>query len=418
MDATTVFFSSIELVLYYAIYYVFDSIVYFHRLKRIYPSILFFLLYVGFLMVVPEKSAGQVLMQWTCIFCAYVCTFEGKLLEKLRDVSVAFGIITIPLTFVSFLFRSTRVLATFDTTHSTSLLSKIVFFAVLCLLSWGIKLRGKRDTTLFEQRLMNFSVYFILVFSVIAYAALTLLDYLNDLYMKRRSVVFFVGLSYFSVAMLLILSVFYQRIGKRLREQNQVVKEISSMEYEYYEAVKKRNEETRGYRHDMINHLLCVNALAEDERFFEVSEYIKDLLEELKDIREMVYETGNSTVDILTNFYFSNLPDVVQRTISGRWDVCIPPSKLCSIYSNLLKNAVEELQNATEKAYISVRLQQSDKVAVMIIENSKAGYKVTKEGTEHGYGISNVKKALAGIGGVLEIYDNRDSFVAKVVIPL
>ena len=49
----------------------------------------------------------------------------------------------------------------------------------------------------------------------------------------------------------------------------------------------EKEEETRKYRHDMNNHLMCLSALAEAENIPEIRDYLSNLQNQFRSVNEI-----------------------------------------------------------------------------------------------------------------------------------
>ncbi|MGN1145878.1 MAG: GHKL domain-containing protein, partial [Acetatifactor sp.] len=128
--------------------------------------------------------------------------------------------------------------------------------------------------------------------------------------------------------------------------------------------------------------------------------------------------------DILTNYYISLLPETVSVKVSGRATIVIDEMRLCTIYSNLLQNAVEELLRiqGDKASLLEISFQKGEKFFRIVIKNSLSEQQTdvaeleTKKTDKrnHGIGLQNVRRAVETIGGRLEIKKKNDYFEAVV----
>ena len=111
----------------------------------------------------------------------------------------------------------------------------------------------------------------------------------------------------------------------------------------YYEMLLQKEEETRKYRHDITNHLMCLKALADDKKTELVSHYIETLQKDMQQIQNKNYDTGNLILDILLNYHTGRIRKKTQVRVIGKCNDAIPIDEvdLCCIFANLFQNAVE-----------------------------------------------------------------------------
>lgn len=239
------------------------------------------------------------------------------------------------------------------------------------------------------------------------------------------------AISYISICLLGVCAIYLKRTNEKIEQmmQNQIL--LKDMQKRYYDALLEKEEDTRKYRHDMVNHLMFLKHLADDKEWSELKEYLCKLQEEMDFISKKCYATGNKVIDVMTNYYTSLLPANVTVKVSGKAEVCIDEIKLCTIYVNLLQNAVEELlrMQGDQSAFLEISIGKGEKFLQIIIRNSVIEEQVGRNTNEraifetkkkdkknHGIGLQNVQKAVDDIGGKLEIKRNVEFF--EVIVTL
>ena len=119
---------------------------------------------------------------------------------------------------------------------------------------------------------------------------------------------------------------------------------MKDMQKKYYDTLLERENDTRKFRHDMSNHLICLENLAREDNLEALRKYLGQMREQMQEIQKKSYSVGNDILNILTNHYVSLLDDNTRVTVSGFIHTGTDEMKLCTIYANLLQNAVEELE--------------------------------------------------------------------------
>lgn len=240
---------------------------------------------------------------------------------------------------------------------------------------------------------------------------------------------FLCALSYICIGVLGIFVLYVRGTNRKMKEmlQNEVM--LKDMQKHYYEALLEKEEDTRRYRHDMGNHLLCLSSLAYQENVDELKIYLDNIQEQMQVIQKKSYVTGNQILDVLTNYYLEPLQDAKIK-VSGHVTekLEIDNVSLCTIYANLLKNAVEELNRSKkEEKFLNIKFIQGSEYFRMIIQNSlsvesskKQKMLVTEKSDKknHGIGLRNVKRTIEENGGKLEINHNKDCFAVEVTLKM
>ena len=148
------------------------------------------------------------------------------------------------------------------------------------------------------------------------------------------------------------------------------------------------------------------------------------------EIQKRCYFTGNEIVDAITNYYVPQLEEDIMVKVSGSIELDLDELRLCTIYANLLKNAIEELEREKgENRFLYIKFSQGKRYVQILIENSlsdaqrkqelKAILKSKKKDkSNHGMGLLNVKRAVEEMGGMLEVRKSEKSFLTEVNLPV
>jgi|GEM_PF-2743050 len=192
----------------------------------------------------------------------------------------------------------------------------------------------------------------------------------------------------------------------------------------YYESLLQREEETKAFRHDLQNHLLCMRHLGEEGDFEGLKKYLDELALQSEKIKFQNL-CGNATVNVLLREIQKQFPKV-----QCQWEGRIPDAlrmsqmDLCTVFSNVLKNAFESA-DACEDKYVAVKAEFFNRAMVLRIKNSvknlvveeRGRLKTHKKEAGHGYGVSNVKSVLEQYDGSYEYEVSGDCFTTEIFIP-
>ena len=219
--------------------------------------------------------------------------------------------------------------------------------------------------------------------------------------------------------------------SEKIRQLIQLEEELKKMKSEYEERLLEVENNIRIYQHDMENHLICLMELAYEENANRVMNYVKELKNDFVDRKKQFYQTGNFIVDVLLNHYVSLLSDDVKKDVKGKWiqDLDVTEVELCSVFSNLMQNAVEALiKPITNKKYLEIKFVQGKTYAKLEIKNSlerlpeqdRQGNLIsTKEDRKkHVIGLMNVRRIVEKNGGKFEIEMTKEEFKSIVILKL
>ncbi len=236
---------------------------------------------------------------------------------------------------------------------------------------------------------------------------------------------FVVSIAYISLCMLCWLLVYFRNQHEQKTREIELKRMLMEEQKSYYQTLLKKEDDTRRFRHDIENHLLCLDELAGQGDIARLKQYLHNMSGQIKKIRNMLYTTGNTFVDVILNDKIEQLEKEATITVRG----IFPPKlnllemDICTIFSNLFQNAVEEI-NQQEEGWLKVVVQSGKQYTEIVIQNSARGeitldknglpYTVKDNKKNHGLGLQNVKAAVEKNNGRLIIYSKRDSFEVKI----
>ena len=186
------------------------------------------------------------------------------------------------------------------------------------------------------------------------------------------------------------------------------------------------DQEQKKLIHDINGHLSVLYEIINNHNHDEALNYIKQLIEPVSS-HELTAWTGNEIVDYILNAYQKKaVCENARMEIDSDYVLFVGKSShdLCTIFSNLLDNALEAIKRKTsgeKKIDISIR-QFGDMILVQIVNSvsdtpkMKDGKLVTTKSsaTHHGIGIKSVQDAVARYDGLFTFRYDIDHFVAEI----
>ena len=227
---------------------------------------------------------------------------------------------------------------------------------------------------------------------------------------------------YFMIQFLYFKNVSYIREKEQL-DKIQIVQ--LQRQLEFYQEKLRDEERVRSIYHDMKNHLLV---LERQNRSPETAEMIEKLQQEVAMYEDYVH-TGNAILDIIVkekaeyarekHIVFSIAADLNGMDFMESLDVS-------TIFGNGLDNAVEASEKLPEEQrVILVKAGKIHHFFSVLIENNcveenkeKKNCTAKQDDFLHGFGISNMEKAVKKYGGQLLTKCNNGKFTLKILIPI
>lgn len=306
---------------------------------------------------------------------------------------------------------------------ATVLLTKILYFFV------GKILNG----LLFERKnLVNWQWIVIgcsLVFSTVAGKTLITLsrDFPGIQMQEQKLMLLCVSCIWL---MCLIMYFVVQQMSKdnQTKLEYELMKEKEKYSKESMEIIKRSNEELREFKHDLKNYLLPLQEAMETMPQSEMAKVWEKINQKIEDVQTLI-QTGNSYVDSMINTKItlarSEKVDV-KCTILSKMEG-IDDLEFCSVFGNLMDNAIEAERKVTEKKEIIIsveeqmgylRLEIQNKIEKSVLNENSSLNTTKKDTSSHGIGHKSVKRTMQKVGGALKYYETGDLFGAEAVFPI
>ena len=306
---------------------------------------------------------------------------------------------------------------------ATVLLTKILYFFV------GKILNG----LLFERKnLVNWQWIVIgcsLVFSTVAGKTLITLsrDFPGIQMQEQKLMLLCVSCIWL---MCLIMYFVVQQMSKdnQTKLEYELMKEKEKYSKESMEIIKRSNEELREFKHDLKNYLLPLQEAMETMPQSEMAKVWEKINQKIEDVQTLI-QTGNSYVDSMINTKItlarSEKVDV-KCTILSKMEG-IDDLEFCSVFGNLMDNAIEAERKVTEKKEIIIfveekmgylRLEIQNKIEKSVLNENSSLNTTKKDTSSHGIGHKSIKRTMQKVGGALKYYETGDLFCAEAVFPI
>ena len=377
----------------------------------------------GVYTIVPLLLGSENFFIYIVICTVIYLMCEGKAIEKLSQILIllcGFGGLD---EIIGILERHW-----FDIYQHRGLLEASIVLVALVILD-QIQARkkkiGKYAITFIKEKILI--IVMIMVFLLLL--VITGLVYAEE-YTLRDNLKFIIDficfLAFIGMIILLLFIIYIKKVNEDMYNLVITERSLKDMQERYYKELLNREEETRRYRHDMQNHLLCLSQYMKNESYSEAMEYIVKLQEPLTTIQKRCYITGNDLLDIFLNNYFLPLEEVKVDI----WGACsndflIDDVDFCIIFSNLIQNAAEAvLRQKDGQKYIRVIFKQKAEYGEITIQNSigsdveevKIGSTIKSDDSSHGIGLKNVADTIQKNKGHFEFKTKEEEFCAKVLL--
>lgn len=186
------------------------------------------------------------------------------------------------------------------------------------------------------------------------------------------------------------------------------------------------DEHRRRLRHDMNAHMLALDAMVEREEWGMLREYLGQMKERFGEAAVNKY-TMFSAVDAIIDEWYSR---AMKCHVEWSWEGTLKASdrvtvfELCTVFSNLLSNAVEAIEKIDGESKIEVRVSDFQGEIVLSVGNtcgvegiSQSRPITTKKDKEfHGLGLKNVEEIVKKHEGSIDYEMKEGWFQVDIVL--
>lgn len=377
--------------------------------------------WLNLLLHLAPDIGGNALYYGLITFGFYLFLFNGGIVKKLfLTVLIHCGF---PITF--YIFIPFAHYFFYDEAKIFVLSLQILEFANLLICAVGIEFIGKKFLNLRRELPFDYTIYLtaVILFVYIAiYSAYDRVLVLNGGHITLPVALISVA---FAISGIVIVTVAIFAVD---RQVNVSLKEqLHVMQAENFKSRELEWRKFSGFRHDIKNHLICLNNLLESQKTEQAFSYLHNLIDTVKQSESPV-QTGNDYADALLSEKYA---EAVAAKIAVSLEMAIPPQgfvdpvDLCCILSNAFDNAIAACNRLTEgEKWITARAFIKQGQLVIAIKNSKPpcvsvvnGEVLPKQITaDHGLGLDTVKAVVKKYGGILDLSAD-DDFSFSVLLP-
>lgn len=196
-------------------------------------------------------------------------------------------------------------------------------------------------------------------------------------------------------------------------------------QYAYHLDKQKTEERVRAIYHDMKNHLLILEAHPQSPETRASAQALRAQIAAYEDF----VHTGNDFLDVI-------LRDKAERAREKKIPFLVTvshfdqahfltPLDISTIFGNALDNAIEASEKLAEEARL-IELQVSTRRGLLAIhventmqpEEAQPTRTTKDDAFLHGFGLTNIRKAVEHYGGAMDTRTERGRFHLDIAIPL
>ena len=200
---------------------------------------------------------------------------------------------------------------------------------------------------------------------------------------------------------------------------------------DYYRELIAHEEKMRIIKHDIKNHLICIQGFLSYNKIKDAENYIAEIINYMADT-DYIIRTGNNIADIILN---AKSKQIEENNIKFDCTIIMPilhninDFDLCIILGNAIDNAIEgcnrikdqnilkniSVKSAVDKGYLLIEIKNTYDNKIKRINGKFYTEKANK--LNHGYGLKNISDTLKKYNGMYEIYTEDKFFKLLIMIP-
>ncbi len=378
------------------------SVVIFFVKNSFFKLVLYLVSVVGmFLGIYKEQIAKLVIFSlWISFIISLLDTMSMTLVDIISDISK------------------------YNITMVEDVVVSCVSLLVVSVLSFVINNKNKVDIKHISYKEL---VVFTIVAVIDAFVAVLISSFIDEQSIDKIS--YLVALSmvvvgiYIQLAFVIIL--FTQKT--MLSEQKQVIENYLNAQKNHYEYLENKERETKKFRHDLRSHMQIIKEMTKQGKYDLVEKYFEEINEKVEALENKV-SVYNEIVDAIINQYYSIACDKqITMEVVGKFPVkCnVSTYDLCTIFSNILTNAIEATQKADKKTIKLVCGNNEDGEVFINLSNTynkatrmeNCRMMTTKLDKElHGFGLENVCDSVDKYDGVMDVYETNEEFFIEIML--
>lgn len=212
----------------------------------------------------------------------------------------------------------------------------------------------------------------------------------------------------------------------RVQMENETYRLYLQGQQEHIRMLLEDDERRRRLKHDLRAHMLVLNTYAKDGELDKLQAYLQEM-EESFCVEQANRYTGILGVDaIINDIHKKAMEQNVNWSFEGalKENTDITVFEWCTIFSNLLTNALEAVQESCAEKQIQVKISNMQGKVVLFVKNtcseSKQGTdkpKSTKtDKVNHGLGLKNVEEIVKKNGGCIDYNAQGGWFEVSVIL--
>ncbi|MCH5296097.1 MAG: GHKL domain-containing protein [Ruminococcus sp.] len=192
-------------------------------------------------------------------------------------------------------------------------------------------------------------------------------------------------------------------------------------------AIRANSDNIRKIKHDLNNHLLCIEHLSRKSKDYEVANYCKKIID-MEDLYTVRY-INHDVINAILNYKVEEIKNKkieYKLSIEDVSDITIDSIDITGVLANLLDNAIEASQNLNnENGYIFIKICNYKGYLLIVVKNKynkslkfSNNHLITSKSDylNHGFGIDIVSNITKRYSGIFQQEQDENYFTSTVML--
>lgn len=219
--------------------------------------------------------------------------------------------------------------------------------------------------------------------------------------------------------------------AKEFKEKTDILNKQIKNQYNHYIELEKYYSEIFRIKHDINNHNNIISVLLQNGEYDELKNYMNKYNKNIINLEKEVLICKNKIVDAIC---LSKRSICKEKGINIKFDIKVPEFiniddlDLCSIYGNILDNAIEacnRIADQNKEKFIDIKSNIVKGYLTIKIVNSKDGVSIKRNGKfitlkkdkkNHGIGLYSVQKSVDKYNGQVILKDKEEVFITCIIV--
>ncbi len=364
-------------------------------------------------------------IKWLLFFLLFMFLIEEKWKRKVVLLLFSIGYIDV----ISTPIRTVMVIIEFIRKKElNSILGTILEFLCILGLTYYIKKHDKIAECLKKLPTSYYFVGFLCSFMATGASTYVEMDLENKSYNERIMISILMMVTVELLYIMCIGAAVIATFCKNYKEESLLKDEYLRLSKQHYETLLKNTQEIRSLRHDMQSHVNALSYFSKEKDWEKLQAYIEEVNENAQKVRLYTVNVNHGFINAILEDSLSKEPEIAFSCVGKiPADIQIDDYDLCTIFSNLIRNAVEACNRLPEGAkkwihldlymlqdnlYIRMENPVMSEINVQKLEGSTS----KEDKKNHGFGIYNLKNAVEKYQGEVSFDCEDQKFIAEIVL--